>query len=166
MVKLLHVTGQLVHGEQATTVLQPSNVQLGLRQLVLGEFWKKTDQIVLAEHSLDVQTLRLRLTRPQLMLALRVIDELLHQEHPKPGKLIETSLLEDSLARRLPSLVVSLTGGRLLYAKTRDIITCQVPTYSALICCSLNPFRRRFWDSSWRVKSPFLKCSRIFTQIY
>ena len=143
-VKLLHVTGQLVHGEQATTVLQPSNVQLGLRQLVLGEFWKRTDQIVLAERSLDIQALRLRFTRPQLMLALRVLDELLQHEHPKPGKLSETSLLEDSLTRRLPSLVVSLTGGRLLHAHTRDIITCQVLTGPFCLATLFELYKLRF----------------------
>ena len=124
---MLHASGHLVSGEQTTTVLQPSNVQIGLRKLVLGEFWKKgVDQLVLGEYSLDIQTLRVRVTRPQLALLNHILDALLWQDFPKPAKLSETSLLEDALARRLPSLVLSLTAARLQYAHTRDIITVQV----------------------------------------
>ncbi len=125
--KLLHASGHLVSGEHSASVLQPSNVLIGLRKLVLGEFWKKgIDQLVLGEYSFDIQTLRVRLTRPQLALVNHIVDALLWQDFPKPAKLLETSLLEDALGRRLPILVLSLTAARLQYAHTRDIITVQV----------------------------------------
>jgi hypothetical protein len=39
------MSAQLVYGEQTSTVVQPSNVQMSFRHLVLGQFWKRTEHV-------------------------------------------------------------------------------------------------------------------------
>ena len=61
-VKLLHASGQLVYGDQSATVLQPSNFQIGVRQIVAPELWN-TDQLVHSEFNIDVHSFKIRITR-------------------------------------------------------------------------------------------------------
>jgi hypothetical protein len=84
----------------------------------------------MAEYSLDVQSVRFRVTRPQLTLLGHVVDALLVEEQPKPARLTDTSLLEDALARRLPAVVVAVTGAKLQFSQTSDINTCMVRNQS------------------------------------
>lgn len=70
-------------------------------------------------------------------LAVHIFEALLVEEQPKPAKVSDTSLLEDALAKRLPSLVFYLSSARFHRANSKDAITCHLGVKDITISLSL-----------------------------
>ena len=107
--KLLNVSCHLANGGQSTTLVQPSNLQMGYKKW-LSEL-PKNNQDLIKEHdyAFELQTLRMRSTKAQTLLAYEIVNSF-NVAYPKPAKLFESSLVEDAMTKRIASLSVLLTG--------------------------------------------------------
>lgn len=122
--KIMQLSSHLFFGEQSSTVVQPSSFQIGWKSLQLPHFWQGR-VIVLDEYYFDLSAFRARLTRPQTMVLQHVIASHLEGANPRPGKLCDTTILEDALTKRMASFVISVNGLRSQFSATEHIRTFQ-----------------------------------------
>jgi vacuolar protein sorting-associated protein 13B len=106
---------------QVVTWLQPSNVQFGMRTLQGDHLWPR--DMVNFDLSVDLQTCKVRMTRPQWLLLQHIATTWLNQSCA--GDITKTSLLEDAMTRKLPSIIGSFSGAHLAAFWTKDTLTIQ-----------------------------------------
>lgn len=59
------------------------------------------------------------------------------EQQPRPTKICDTSLLDDALIKKLPSLVFSVSSARFQSAETKSVITCHLGIKDIAINLSL-----------------------------
>ena len=107
--KLLNLSCHLTNKGQSTTFIQPSNLKLSYRKQLVEETLDNNDLKTNQDYIFEIQTLRMRSTKAQAMLMHEIVNSF-SIVHPKPAKLLESSLLEDAMTKRIPSLSILITG--------------------------------------------------------
>ena len=121
--KVMQVSAHIFNGDQSTTLIQPSNFQIGLKTLQLPEIWNN-ELLVKKDYHFDLTTFKVKLTRPQTLVLSHILQSQF-QKNPVPLKISETSALEDALTKRMSSFVFQVSGVRLQLSLTDHIQTIQ-----------------------------------------
>ena len=121
--KVMQISAHIFNGEQSTTVIQPSNFQIGLKTLQLPEIWNN-ELLVKKDYHFDLNSFKVKLTRPQTLVLSHIIQSQL-EKNPAPLKISDTSALEDALTKRMSSFVLHISGVRLQLSLTEHIQTIQ-----------------------------------------
>ena len=135
--KVMQLSSQLFYGEQSTTVLHPCSFQIGWKSLQMPQFW--TDRVVvLNEYFFDLNsTCKAKLTRPQTMVLQHVVSSYFDESHPRPGKLCDTTILEDALTKRMAGFVFAVQGTRVQFSCTEHVRTVQAGVESVSVNLNL-----------------------------
>ncbi len=121
-VKFLHLSVQLNMKDQSVTCLQPSNLQMTLKYKERPEAWG--DEVLLQDYTVDVQTLKFVLTRPQCLLLEHILATWKYNVNECLGA---SSILEDTFKDKgLPGITATLSGAQLCLALTEKITTVQL----------------------------------------
>ena len=108
--KLLNVSSHLGYVNQSTTLLQPSNFQLNYQKLFYAD--EQGDQFKMEhEYIFELQNLRIRSTKAQALLMYEILNSY-NNVSPKPIKLLETTIVEDAMTKRISSLSAMITGNK------------------------------------------------------
>ena len=107
--KLLNLSCHLTNKVQSTTFIQPSNLKVNYRKILLEDDIKDNDLITTQDYTFEIQTLRMRSTKAQAMLGYEILNSF-SVNQPKPAKLFESSLVEDAMTKRIPSLSTLVSG--------------------------------------------------------
>ena len=122
--KIMQMSSHLFYGEQSTTILQPSSLQVGMKSIQLPDLWK--DKYLLKkDYHFELSILKSKLTRPQSLVLMHILDSQ-SAKKPTPLKIADTSLLEDALTKRMSSFVLHITGVKAQLAQTDKIQTVLV----------------------------------------
>ena len=117
--KLLNVSSQLGYVNQSTTLLQPSNFQVNYQTLFYAD--EPGDQFKMEyEYIFELQNLRIRSTKAQALLMYEILNSY-NNVSPKPIKLLETTIIEDAMTKRISSLSAMITGNNSLNYKLLNI---------------------------------------------
>ena len=135
--KVMQLSSQLFFGEQFTTVLHPGSFQVGWKSLQMPHFWNDR-VVVLNEYFFDLNTaIKAKLTRPQTMVLQHVASSYFDESNPRPGKLCDTTILEDALTKRMTGLVFAALGIRAQLSCTEHIRTVQLGVESVSVNLNL-----------------------------
>ena len=123
-IKMMHCSSRvLTSDDQGVTWFQPANLQLKMSSLSLPNISNWSDDIVRWNVSLQIETCKVRLSRPQSMV-LYYIQSTWMQKDPSQIKLCPT-IIQDAMTRKLPSLTIILSNWYGLLAMTKTSLTVQ-----------------------------------------
>ncbi|QQP35289.1 Uncharacterized protein FKW44_023462, partial [Caligus rogercresseyi] len=115
----LDVSSQLVQGERSVTLLTPFKLKGGLKRLLFSSYWK-WESLPHWELSLELNSFKLRFTKPQILLLGHILS-LLGGDKGERAR-----IAKDSFTKRLNSLVISISGTKAIAALTASVVSLQL----------------------------------------
>ena len=121
--KVINLSSHLFYTGQSKTLLMPNTYQFSMKDILLPEVFKNPT-LVLKSISVEMHQTKFRVTRPQVFAMTQILSSY-SDSAPKPLKLVESSLLEDSLTKKMSSFVVSIEGTKMQFDTSERTRTLQ-----------------------------------------